>query len=111
MVFVINHTLLFSGEDDLVDVTEEVSDVAAKWRSLGLALRLKTAELDAISSKNHTDPTDCLRDMLPPRSCPLHAIPFLHNKLVCVMISCAHWPHSAKHYTLYNLLTHPYASI
>ena len=64
MVFVINHTLLFSGEDDLVDVTEEVSDVAAKWRSLGLALRIKTAELDAISSKNHTDPTDCLRDML-----------------------------------------------
>ena len=33
----------------------------------------------------------------PPRSCPLHAIPFLHNKLDCVMISCAHWPHSAKH--------------
>ena len=39
-------------------------DVAAKWRSLGLALRLKAAELDTISTKNHTDPTECLRDML-----------------------------------------------
>eukprot|EP00731_Ephydatia_muelleri_P005819 Em0003g67a len=52
------------GEDDLVDVVEEVMDVASKWRSLGLALRLKAAELDTISSKNHTDPTECLRDML-----------------------------------------------
>ena len=64
MVCVINHTLLFPGEDDLVDVVEEVMDVAAKWRSLGLALRLRAAELDTISSKNHTDPTECLRDML-----------------------------------------------
>ena len=64
MVWVINHTLLFPGEDDLVDVVEEVMYVAAKWRSLGLALRLKAAELDTISSKNHTDPTECLKDML-----------------------------------------------
>ena len=61
---VINHIVLFSGENDLVDVVEEVISVAAKWRSLGLALRLKTAELDTISSKNHTNPTDCLNDML-----------------------------------------------
>ena len=59
-----NHTLLFSGEDDLMDVIEEVSAMTAKWKSLGLALRLKPAELDTISSMNHTDPTDCLRDML-----------------------------------------------
>ena len=64
MVFVINHTLLFPGEDDLVDVVEEVMDVASRWKSLGLALRIKAAELDTISSKNHTDPTDCLKDML-----------------------------------------------
>ena len=64
MLCVINHTLLFPGENDLVDVVEEVIDVASKWRSLGLALRLKAAELDTISSKNHTDPTECLKYML-----------------------------------------------
>ena len=64
VVCVINHTLLFPGEDDLVDVVEEVIDVASRWRSLGLVLRLKVAELDTISSKNHTIPTECLNDML-----------------------------------------------
>ena len=64
MVCVINHTFLFPGEDDLVDVIEEVTDVTAKWISLGSTLRLKPAELTIISSKNHTDPTECLRDML-----------------------------------------------
>ena len=64
MVFVISHTLLFPGEDDLVDVVEEVMDLAAHWRSIGLSLRLKAAELDTISSKNHTNPAECLKDML-----------------------------------------------
>ena len=57
-------TLIFPGEDDLIDVMDEVMDMASKWRPLGLALRLKPAQLDTISSKNHTDPTECLRDML-----------------------------------------------
>ena len=52
------------GEDDLLDVVEKLVNMTAKWKSLGLALRLKAAELDAISLKNHTDPTECLRDML-----------------------------------------------
>eukprot|EP00731_Ephydatia_muelleri_P014528 Em0008g248a len=52
------------GEDDLVDVVEEVIDAASKWRSIGLVLRVKVAELDTISSKDHTDPTECLKDML-----------------------------------------------
>ena len=64
VICLINHTLLFPGEDDLVDVVEEVMDLASRWHSLGLALRLKPAELDTISSKNHTNPTDCLKDML-----------------------------------------------
>ena len=29
-------------------------DMASKWRPLGLSLRLKPAQLDTISSKNHT---------------------------------------------------------
>ena len=64
MVCLINHTLLFPGEDDLVDVVEEVMDLASRWHSLGLALRLKPAELDTISSKNHTNPLECLKYML-----------------------------------------------
>ena len=59
-----NTALIFPGEDDLVDVMKKVMDMASKWRPLGLALRLKSAQLDTISSKNHTDPTECLRDML-----------------------------------------------
>ena len=47
-----------------MDVMEEVMDMAARWRPLGLALRLRAAELETIFSKNHTDPTECLRDML-----------------------------------------------
>ena len=42
-------------------MVDEVTDLAAKWRPLGLALRLKSAVLDTIYS-NH--PTECLRDML-----------------------------------------------
>ena len=64
VICLINHTLLFPGEDDLVDEVDAVNDLAAKWRSLGLALRVKAAELNTISSKNHTNPTDCLNDML-----------------------------------------------
>ena len=64
MTCVINHTLLFPGEDDLVDVVEEVMDLASSWHSFGLALRLKPAELETISLKNYTNPTECLKDML-----------------------------------------------
>ena len=38
--------------------------MASRWKQLGLALGLSAAELENISSKNHTDPTECLRDML-----------------------------------------------
>ena len=53
-----------SGEENLVDVVEKVMDLASRWNSFGLALRLKPAELETISSKNNTDPTECLKDML-----------------------------------------------
>lgn len=45
-----DHFLYFPDEDDLVDVVDEVTDLAAKWRPLGLALRLKSAVLDTIYS-------------------------------------------------------------
>eukprot|EP00731_Ephydatia_muelleri_P008359 Em0004g697a len=52
------------GMDDFVDVMEEVIEVASRWLFIGLALRLKSSELDTISSKNHDDPQKCLKDML-----------------------------------------------
>ena len=64
MVCAINPTLLFSGMDDFVDVMEEVIEVASRWLFIGLALRLKSSELDTISSNNHDDPQKCLKDML-----------------------------------------------
>ena len=48
------------GEDDISDVMEAVMDVAAKWKALGGALRLRPPDLDTIKG----DPTECLRDML-----------------------------------------------
>ena len=43
-------------EDDLVEVIKGVIDMAAEWNPIRLALRLKTAELNTISSMNNTDP-------------------------------------------------------
>ena len=43
---------------------EAVLDVAAKWKSLGQALRVRPAEMDTISATHNNDPTECLRDVL-----------------------------------------------
>ena len=52
-------------EDDLIDVMEEVMDVAGKWRVLGQALRLRPSDLDIIEKKYcNSDPTECLRGTL-----------------------------------------------
>ena len=56
--------LIFPGEDDLYYVMEQVMDIAARWRPLGEALGLRPADLDTISSRHHTDPTECLRDVI-----------------------------------------------
>ena len=54
-----DHFLYFPDEDDLVDVVDEVIDLAAKWRPLGFALRLKSAVLDTIYSNHPNDTTEC----------------------------------------------------
>lgn len=55
---------LFSEESDLFDVMEEVIDLSKKWRILGMALRLDSAELDSIAGKHNSDSTECLRSVL-----------------------------------------------
>ena len=52
------------GEDDLADVLDAVLDMAAEWKSLGAALRIRHGELEAFFKKNHTDPNGCLIDVL-----------------------------------------------
>ena len=46
--------------DDLFDVKKELIPVYAKWRSIGIALRLKPNVLDGIKAENNGDPPACL---------------------------------------------------
>ena len=46
--------------DDLFDVQKELIPVSAKWRSIGIALRLKPNVLDGIKAENNGDPLACL---------------------------------------------------
>ena len=51
-------------EDDLFDVYKAVLDVAAVWRDIGLALRMRKPELDVIRESHPQSPKDCLNAML-----------------------------------------------
>ena len=46
--------------DDLFDVQKELIPVSAKWRSVGIALRLKPNVLDGIETRYSGDPPACL---------------------------------------------------
>ena len=50
-----------TGEDDLSDTIRELTDVAAKWRSIGIFLGVRDSWLEAIQGNN---PQDCLRQTL-----------------------------------------------
>ena len=50
--------------DDLFDVQKELILVSAKWRSIGIALRLKPNILDGIKAENSGDPPACLTSTL-----------------------------------------------
>ena len=50
--------------DDLFDVQKELIPVSAKWRSIGIALRLKPNILDGIETRYSGNPPDCLTSML-----------------------------------------------
>ena len=50
-----------TGEDDLPDIIEELTDVAASWKNIGIRLRIRHNRLEAIQGDN---PLDCLRQML-----------------------------------------------
>ena len=50
--------------DDLFDVKKELILVAARWRDVGIALRLKPNTLDNIETKYNSDPHRCLELMV-----------------------------------------------
>ena len=47
-----------------MDIMEALVDIMAKWKCLGMALRIKQADLEAISSKHVSDAKENLRDTL-----------------------------------------------
>ena len=51
-------------DDDLFDVQSELIPVATKWRSIGIALRLKYKTLERIQAGNSGDATACLTVMV-----------------------------------------------
>ena len=54
----------FTVEENLVDVLNEVNDLASKWNAMGLALRLRDPDLEIIDSKYRNDPRRCLKEVL-----------------------------------------------
>ena len=57
-------SLFTSGLDVLFDVRKEMNQVSAKWRSIGVALRLDPNILDGIQTKNSSDPQACLSSVV-----------------------------------------------
>ena len=58
------HTIAHSDLDDLFDVQKELNPASAKWKSIGIALRLKPNTLDGINTCNNGDPISCLTSMV-----------------------------------------------
>jgi len=50
--------------DDIFDVKTELIPVAARWRDVGIALRVKSDTLDSIETKWSNDPCRCLELMV-----------------------------------------------
>ena len=50
--------------DDLFDVTQELQPVTARWKHIGLALRLNPSQLKKIEKENQDNLDDCLSEML-----------------------------------------------
>ena len=64
------HNLLGSSytpdaDDDVYDVRSALLPIAAKWKDVGIALRLRPSDLDSIETSPHsTGPDKCLSEML-----------------------------------------------
>jgi len=50
-------------EDDLIDTIKVLTDVAAKWRNIGIFLRIRPSQLETIQVQGYT-PMESMREML-----------------------------------------------
>ena len=64
--FIMHHCPLFTTDlnDHLFDVQSELIPVAANWRSIGIAIRLKLDVLESIETRFKGDPHVCLSHMV-----------------------------------------------
>ena len=53
-----------AGIDDLFDVKSKLAPVTARWKHIGLALRLDPSELKKIEKDNRDSVEDCLTEVL-----------------------------------------------
>ncbi len=51
-----------TGEDDIFDIIDALSPVAAKWKAIGTALRIKRSKLAEFESTHKGDVLECLAD-------------------------------------------------
>ena len=61
--FPLETPLTYAAIDDLIDVKSELLPVVARWKDIGLALRLDPSQLDEIESNNR-NASDCLTKVL-----------------------------------------------
>ena len=64
IILCLSASLFTSDLDDLFDVTKELKPVFAKWKNIGIALRLNHDILDGIQVGNCNNPQACLTLML-----------------------------------------------
>ena len=62
----IHYCLFLIGEDDLLDVLEELMPVVNSWKAIGRGLRIDSGHLKMIQKDNPGDSKECLSEMLIP---------------------------------------------
>ena len=59
-----HYCLSLIGEDDLLDVLEEMMPVVKSWKAIGRGLRIDSGHLEMIQTDNPGNSKECLSEML-----------------------------------------------
>ena len=60
----VNCCISLVGEEDLLDVLEEMMPVVNSWKAIGRGLRIDSGHLEMIQKDNHGNSKECLSEML-----------------------------------------------
>ena len=60
----VHYCLSLIGEDDLLDVLEEMMPVVNSWKAIGRGLRIDSGHLEMIQKDNLGNSKECLSEML-----------------------------------------------